>query len=272
VKLGFSTLGCPIWTTEEIIEGARRYGFDGVELRMVRGQVDLRALPELAPGRIDATREGFRSAGVEVFCVDTSLRLGWLAGARRAAQLDEAQAMLELARGLHAPSIRVFGGDLDGRDPTAADLPRLYEQLVTLADLGQQAGVKVLLETHDTFSTGGAVAALLESGAGVPVGVLWDVLHSYRHRETFAETLEAVGDHIDLVHLKDAGTFSPDGFDLKLIGEGSLPIPEAVRLLQARGYDGYLSFEWEKGWHPDLAEPEVAFPHYVKVMQRMLQP
>ena len=37
---------------------------------------------------------------------------------------------------------------------------------------------------------------------------------------------------------------------------------QAVSLLKAGGYDGYYSFEWEKWWHPELAEPEVAFPAY----------
>lgn len=271
MKLGFSTLGSPAWTVEQVIDGARRYGFDGVELRMIRGQVELRTLPEFAPDRIDATRKQFSDVGIEVLCVDTSLRLGWLAGARRAEQLDEAQAMFDLARGLSAPYVRVFAGELDDRAPTPDDLPLFREQLATFASLGQQAGVKVLLETHDTFSTGRSIANLLASGdTDVPAGVLWDVLHSYRHQETFEETLDAVGDHIDLVHIKDAGTFSPDEFDLKLIGEGIVPVPDAVHLLQARGYEGYLSLEWEKGWHPELEEPEVALPHYVRVMREIL--
>ena len=31
-------------------------------------------------------------------------------------------------------------------------------------------------------------------------------------------------------------------------------------LLRARGYDRWVSFEWEKRWHPALEEPEVALP------------
>jgi hypothetical protein len=37
------------------------------------------------------------------------------------------------------------------------------------------------------------------------------------------------------------------------------------------GYDRYLSFEWEKKWEPDLEEPEVAFPTYVKLTRKLLK-
>ena len=35
---------------------------------------------------------------------------------------------------------------------------------------------------------------------------------------------------------------------------------ESLAALRAAGYDGWLTVEWEKRWHPELAEPEVALP------------
>jgi hypothetical protein len=34
--------------------------------------------------------------------------------------------------------------------------------------------------------------------------------------------------------------------------------------LAAIGFDGFVSFEWEKLWHPELATPEIALPHFIK--------
>ena len=45
---------------------------------------------------------------------------------------------------------------------------------------------------------------------------------------------------------------------------------ETVRVLAAGGYQGYYGFEWEKRWHPEIEEPEVAFPHYAKIMRQYL--
>ena len=41
-------------------------------------------------------------------------------------------------------------------------------------------------------------------------------------------------------------------------------------MLAKGGYRGYYGFEWEKAWHPEIEEPEVAFPHYAEFMRRAL--
>ena len=41
---------------------------------------------------------------------------------------------------------------------------------------------------------------------------------------------------------------------------------ETVRVLLDGGYSGYFCLEWEKRWRPEIEEPEVAFPHYARVM------
>jgi hypothetical protein len=45
-----------------------------------------------------------------------------------------------------------------------------------------------------------------------------------------------------------------------------VPVQGQVKVLAGAGYRGYYCFEWEKKWHPEIAEPEVAFPHYAKTM------
>jgi hypothetical protein len=34
--------------------------------------------------------------------------------------------------------------------------------------------------------------------------------------------------------------------------------------LKKANYKGYYSFEWEKKWHPEIQEPDIAFPHFAK--------
>jgi sugar phosphate isomerase/epimerase len=206
-----------------------------------------------------------------VFGIDTSVRLGSLSGPQRQEQLDLASAMLDIASQLSASYLRVFGGQIDEREPTPGDLPRFAAGLATLSELARKHEVTVLVETHDSFSTGRSVAELLKAHPQeANVGVLWDVLHSFRHGESFAHTLDAIGDRLALVHLKDSANFAPDAFDLTLLGDGILPLAEALRLLAEHGYDGYLSFEWEKGWHPEIAEADVALPHFVRTIRALL--
>jgi sugar phosphate isomerase/epimerase len=55
-----------------------------------------------------------------------------------------------------------------------------------------------------------------------------------------------------------------------LTGDGDIPLREIVKLLHDNGYDGWLTYEWEKRWHANIAPPEIALPQYVKVMRRWL--
>ena len=91
----------------------------------------------------------------------------------------------------------------------------------------------------------------------------------YVHR---AATWEAIGPWVKYTHVKDSrlDPAHPDGYQLCLTGAGDLPLPEIIRVLQAGGYDGWLTLEWEKKWHPELEAPEVAFPGYVKYMRGLL--
>jgi sugar phosphate isomerase/epimerase len=60
----------------------------------------------------------------------------------------------------------------------------------------------------------------------------------------------------------------PDGKERKYVlpGTGEVPMERQVTALRNIGYKGYYCFEWEKAWHPDIQEPDVAFPAYVKVV------
>ncbi|PYV63779.1 MAG: sugar phosphate isomerase/epimerase, partial [Acidobacteria bacterium] len=49
-----------------------------------------------------------------------------------------------------------------------------------------------------------------------------------------------------------------------LAGSGTFPLREILAKLKAIGYKRFVSFEWEKKWRPELAEPEVAIPQFAQ--------
>ena len=49
------------------------------------------------------------------------------------------------------------------------------------------------------------------------------------------------------------------------------PLRELLTKLHGIGYDGFLSFEWEKAWYPDLPDPEEAFPHGAQYLRGLLR-
>jgi sugar phosphate isomerase/epimerase len=102
------------------------------------------------------------------------------------------------------------------------------------------------------------------------VALLWDAHHTFvAGKEHPAATFSALGRYVRHTHLKDS---RPEGTDVRyvLTGSGTVPVREIVGVLARGGYKGYYGFEWEKGWHPEIEEPEIAFPHYAATMRRYL--
>ncbi len=71
-KLAFTTLACPDWSVPQVIDAARRYGYDGVELRLIDGEIIDPAMPREERQRVGRL---FADAGLPIVCVDTSIRL-----------------------------------------------------------------------------------------------------------------------------------------------------------------------------------------------------
>jgi sugar phosphate isomerase/epimerase len=102
------------------------------------------------------------------------------------------------------------------------------------------------------------------------VALLWDAHHTFvAGKEPPAKTFEALKPYIRHTHLKDS---KPEGKEVRyvLTGQGTVPVRETVNILAKSGYNGFYCFEWEKGWHPEIEEPEVAFPQFVERMREYL--
>ena len=74
-----------------------------------------------------------------------------------------------------------------------------------------------------------------------------------------------LGQWIRHTHLKDSVQVGKER-KYVLPGTGDVPMERQIMALRNIGYKGYYCFEWEKVWHPDILEPEVAFPDYVKLV------
>jgi sugar phosphate isomerase/epimerase len=268
MKLAFTTLACPGWTLEQAVAAARQYGYEGLELRLLDGEL-LRSDIDIETRR--RVRELCTDDGLPIVCVDTSVKIAQPDQAARAEQIRDGMAFLELAAGWDAPLIRVFGGPPAGTDEAAAREAAI-ECLAPLAERGCELGVAVALETHDAFSGSAIVSDVLARIPPGGAGVLWDTLHPFRVGDTLDQTIANLRGRLLHVHVKD-GRQPADGgpnWDLTLLGEGQVPMRAILAALRADGYDGWLSVEWEKKWHPDLAEPEVALPQHAALLREYL--
>jgi sugar phosphate isomerase/epimerase len=260
MRLAFTTLACPEWTFEQAADAAVRYGYAGLELRLLDGEL---VTPALSADQQARVRRVSADAGLELCCLDTSLKV-----ADPAASLAEGYGYLELAAALGTPLIRVFGG-APPDEPLETAATRAGERLMALAERGRTLGVRVALETHDTFAAGRSVAAALNSVEDDYAGALWDTLHPVRVGETADETLDLIGARLLHMHIKD-GNVQPNINECRLLGEGTVPVQAILGTLAARGYRGWLAVEWEKKWQPQIAEPEEALPQYAETLRSYL--
>jgi len=261
MRLAFSTLGCPNWNIGQILEAARLHGYDGIELRFYQGSFDLPKALAAFPGGAREFRRRFARVGIEICCLDSSVVLS-----ERDASISEGEQMIDLALALGAPYVRVFGGDVPENETRESCLTRAADKLARLGQRADQRGLRVLLETHDAFSSGAQVAALLAAAGDNGTGVIWDVHHPVAMGESLEQTAKLIGTRTYHVHVKDG----KGGGQPTLLGEGDVPLPEILGQLHTMGYQGYLAFEWEKAWIPELAEPEVAFPQAARYLSDLL--
>lgn len=252
MRIAFSSLACPGWSVEQIASAAREFGYDGVEWRLADGEL-------LGPRTNDTVWRRISRAGVPAVCLDTSAVFVQADDGRRRKAVEIAAAMGARADEIGAHFIRVFGGGVP--EDASANLIDLTRAALADSASRMPAGVQMLVETHDAWSRGEAMAKLADGLDGV--GVLWDVAHSVRAGEAPTETLDHIGVPA-LVHVKDA-----IGDALVPLGDGEVPLRDVLDQLRSRGYDGWISFEWEKLWHPEIETAEVALPAAAVVLRRL---
>ncbi|UQZ82319.1 3-dehydroshikimate dehydratase [Paenibacillus konkukensis] len=266
MKLSFTTLGCPDWELDRIIRSAAEYGFDAVDFRGLAGEMNLYKLPAFSGG-VTRTREQIRGAGLAVSCFSSSVHIVSKDNFER--NLAEIREYAKLCSFFDTRYIRVFGGSIGdlSRDEAVRTAVRHLEEMGAVA---KEYGVKLLLETHDDWTACADVLAVMKQVDPEAAGVLWDLHHPYRMLgERPEETWAALGPWIHYTHVKDSYKKPEGGFQYCLPGEGDVPLKSMHTLLQERGYDGYYTLEWEKKWHPELAEPDIAFPQYVQFMRSL---
>jgi sugar phosphate isomerase/epimerase len=269
LPIGFSTLGCPAWPMRTILDVAAREGYAAIELRGLEGEMDLPKRPEFSSD-VASTVAELRARNLRVSCLGSSAELHHRDAADRAKHMDEARRFIDLAAKLQAPYVRVFGDKYLPDEPKSALVDRVAAGLRELAGYARDSGVAVIIESHGQVTDSATLKAIL-TAAGEGPALLWDAHHTaVASKEAPADTFRQLGAWVRHTHLKDSRP-EGDGVRYVLTGTGTVPVRETVRVLAAGGYKGYYSFEWEKKWHPEIDEPEVAIPQYAKVMREYLR-
>ena len=269
LPLAFSTLGCPGWEWRKILDFAQHHGFAAIELRGLEGKLDLPAHPVFAAGRIEQTKREIRASKLQIACVSSSANLYMQDPGERAKELADARRFIDLAAALEAPCMRVFGGKAESdtsRMPSEETKSRVAAGLHELGEYAGPRGVTVVIESHDHFTASTTLADVFRMADSKRIGLLWDAHHTFADSSEEPEsTVRKLGPWIRHTHLKDSiGT--GENRKYVLTGRGNVPIHRQIEALRSIGYKGFYCFEWEKLWHPDIEEPEIAIADFAHVV------
>jgi len=268
MKLAFTTLGCPDWSLEQIAEFAGANGFKGVELRT---SPDGNHLSDEAPVE-EAARIGelFASKGTRPFSLMAYTRFSATDEAERAANRDKLLHVIDLAKAAGADFIRTFAGQFGGNKTREQAITDAAEYIAPCAAKAREVGVRLGVETHDDWCDASNIRAL-QDAVGGGLGAVWDFANAVHAtgkgaQEQFAD----LGETVLYCHVKDTVATEDGKHRYVPVGTGEMPVREVVEVLKANGLDPFMSFEHEKKWHPELPEPDGAFPAYAEYMRSLV--
>jgi sugar phosphate isomerase/epimerase len=268
MRLSFSTLGCPDWTFPQIVDFAAQHDYTGLELRGILKQMDLTLCNEfLNKENRTATLKLMKEKGLRFVDLGSSCTLHFADATERKKNLDEGKRFIDLAHEIKCPFVRVFPNLFPKELEKNATMDLITKGLLELADHAKDSDVSVLIESHGDLVKTEDLEKIMADAENPQVGMIWDVTNIWSvTKDPPVIVYERLKKYIRHTHIKDAKIV--DGkINYVFLGQGDVPIFEAIDALAKGGYRGYYSFEWEKLWHPEIAAPELAIADYSKAMK-----
>lgn len=266
IKFSFSTLGCPNLSWEEALSVAKDLGYDGIELRSVGHEHFVPAAKAFSGENMEATTHKIAALGLEIPCVSSSCYLFDMEN--REDQIKNAKDYITLASKLGVGLVRVLA-DARPEITVAINEEAVVASLKELLAFAAEKGVSLLIETNGHYADSRKVVGLFDAlGNPENLKVLWDVHHTWRYfGESFEETFGRLEDKIAFIHVKDS-VLENGKIHYKLLGKGELPVETLIPMLNAKGYDGYVSLEWVKEYNMELEDPGIVFAHFIQFVKR----
>lgn len=267
-RLAFSTLACPGWSIEKVLEKAVEFGYEGIEWR---GGPEGHIRPDMGRAEKALVRRLSEDANIAVLAITTYTSFVSPLSKVRLFNVDELRRYSDLAAELGAPFVRAFLGELPaGTYPDSRIYENISRCLWTASVYAASVSVKIAVEPHDDFVRSSVVSAIIDiEPFHSDLRVIWDIGNTFAAGEEPAEGFNALKDRLAYVQVKD-GKKNGSIWQLCPLGGGEVPLRQAFELLSAHGYEGAISVEWEYAWHPELDPPGIALPAALRTVRELL--
>lgn len=265
------TMGTPEYTVLQALQLFHDIGLDGAEIVVQDGYKS--GIPtncsqeELTAIRAKAQELGLRIIALTPYnshfnSLDEELRQKEMAGIRQ---------VIGYAQFLGASYIRIYAGNYAAgdTDPDGKKRQALVASMRELGDEAQRHGIKLVLENHfNTMTVSAAQSIDISRAINHPaVGILYDQANlTFTEQEDYKTAIPLQQEKVFYMHVKDLKFKEGVAFTssdvshpkeeernvvTRIVGEGELDWPGILRMVKEYGYDGWLSLEYERRWHPD---------------------
>jgi sugar phosphate isomerase/epimerase len=257
MKFAFSTVSCPTWDFDTIVARAKEYGYDGVEIRGFLNEAILTAANVFLtdPAKVKRT---FADAGIEIACLASSIAMkqNKKEDARLAGDLKK---YIDTAAEIGCPLVKIFDTQVKPGWSRASTGIALGDWLLPLGDYAAEKDITIVVENALSFRAAKEMWTIIDRVNHPSICVCWDLFNAALIGESPAYSVPTLNSKIAYTQIKDA-KFGQLGATYTKVGEGDVQIRNFMRRLRGIGYDGYITFEWEKAWLANLAEPEEVLP------------
>jgi L-ribulose-5-phosphate 3-epimerase len=274
IKLSMHTMATPALTIDQSIELAGKLGFDAIEIvsdeRYACGITN--ATPDGELKRLGALAA---SNGIEVVgMVPYFQGINSLDANERRESIDGMKRAVDAAVELTAGAVRIYAG----KEVTAETFRAQFDHMVAsiqAIDAHAAGKVRLNVENHNgTMALSGRLTRdIVDAVNSDNVGIIYDPANLWRLGQTnLAAEYDVQRDKIRHVHFKDA-VANYDGSKPPVpAGTGMVPWAEVIAALVGDGYDGAITVEYEKRWHPQrLPDPEIGLPNELKFIRGCIE-
>lgn len=279
MKFAFSTLACPKWDFQTIASRAKEYGYDGVEIRGFINESILSAANIFLsdPAKV---KSQFANEGIEIACLASSVAM---TGDRRRDRLmaDDCRRFIDTASAIGCPLVKVFDRQIEpgspfnparwGNHSRATAGVGLGGWIAPLGDYAADRNVSLVIENALSFRSAKEMWLILDRLNHPSIACCWDVFNAAMIGEPPSVSVPFLNSRIQYVQVKDA-KLGPLGASFCKLGEGDVQVEKLLIRLRGIGYNGYVTFEWEKAWLPNLAEPEEMLPDSIAKLREWTKP
>ena len=262
MKLTFSTLGCPELNWAQTCAMAKDVGFSGFEVRDLGTETF--NYHAFRPENRERILAQLKQQGIEISCFSSVEPICNPATVEAACR--EIRDYIDLAAAMGTRFVRVLA-DAQIQPSSYVDDGVVLAALQSLAPYAEKMDVVLLVETYGVYCDTARLSTLLTSVKSDAVGALWDIHHPFRLAGELPEkTVQNLGALIKYTHIKDSLVDEEGNIQYTMMGEGDIPVDDAIKALRSIDFNGFISFEWLKRYALDLQDADIVFPHFVNFM------